>query len=66
MNTLKRNRSIIHPGEILKSELIDSNGLTITEVASMLKVSQQALSNIINQKEDISPEIAFYALLLFL
>ena len=58
MNTLKRSMSIIHPGEILKSELIDSNGLTITEVASMLKVSRQALSNIINQKADISPEMA--------
>ena len=58
MNTLRRNMSIIHPGEILKSELIEANGLTVTEVASMLKVSRQALSNIINQKADISPEMA--------
>ena len=50
--------AIIHPGEILKSELIEANGLTVTEVASMLKVSRQALSNIINQKADISPEMA--------
>jgi len=58
MNTLRRNMAIIHPGEILKSELIEANGLTVTEVASMLKVSRQALSNIINQKADISPEMA--------
>jgi plasmid maintenance system antidote protein VapI len=31
----------IHPGELLKSELIEANGLTITEVAGMLKVSRQ-------------------------
>ena len=50
--------SIIHPGEILKSELIEANGLPVTEVAVMLKVSRQALSNIVNQKADISPEMA--------
>lgn len=55
---LKRNMPLIHPGELLKAELIEANGLTITEVASMLKVSRQALSNIINQKADISPEMA--------
>ena len=49
---------VIHPGEILKSELIEANGLTVTEVAAMLKVSRQALSNIINQKADVSPEMA--------
>ena len=54
---LKRNRPLIHPGELLKAELIEANGLTITEVASMPKVSRQALSNIINQKADISPEM---------
>ena len=49
---------LIHPGEFLKTELIETNGLTITEVATMLKVSRQALSNIINKKADISPEMA--------
>ncbi|MEO8821510.1 MAG: HigA family addiction module antitoxin [Ginsengibacter sp.] len=58
MNTLKRKMPIIHPGEILKSELIKANGLTITEVAAMLKVSRQAFSNIVNQKADVSPEMA--------
>lgn len=47
MNTAKRKMPIIHPGKILKSELIETNGLTVTEVAAMLKVSRQALSNII-------------------
>lgn len=55
---IKRNMPLVHPGELLKAELIEANGLTITEVASMLKVSRQVLSNIINQKADISPEMA--------
>lgn len=58
MNSLKRNRPLIHPGEFLKAELIEANELTITEVASLLKVSRQALSNIINKKADVSPEMA--------
>jgi len=58
MDSLKRNMPLIHPGEFLKTELIEANGLTITEVAGMLKVSRQALSNIINQKADVSPEMA--------
>lgn len=55
---LTRRMSVTHPGEILKSELIEANGLTITEVAKRLKVSRQALSNILNEKADVSPEMA--------
>lgn len=58
MTTLKRNMPLIHPGELLKAELIEANRLTVTEVAGMLKVSRQALSNIVNQKADVSPEMA--------
>jgi antitoxin HigA-1 len=55
----------IYPGELLKSELIEANGLTITEVAGMLKVSRQAVSNIINQKADVSPEMALRIAIVF-
>jgi addiction module HigA family antidote len=55
---VKRNMPVIHPGELLKDELIEATGLTVTEVAGMLKVSRQAVSNIINEKADISPEMA--------
>jgi len=58
MDSLKRNMPVIHPGQFLKEELIVANNLTITEVAGMLKVSRQALSNIINMKADVSPEMA--------
>ena len=58
MTMVKRNMPNIHPGQLLKSELIEATGLTVTEVAGMLKVSRQAVSNIINEKADVSPEMA--------
>jgi antitoxin HigA-1 len=58
MKMVKRGMPVIHPGELLKAELIEVNDLTVTEVASMLRVSRQAISNIINEKADISPEMA--------
>jgi addiction module HigA family antidote len=58
MTTLERNIPLIHPGEFLKTELIEANELTVTEVAAMLKVSRQTLSNIINKKANASPEMA--------
>lgn len=55
---IKRGIRNIHPGEYLREEVIAANNLSITEVAAMLKVSRQAVSNIINEKADISPEMA--------
>lgn len=49
----------IHPGEILREEVIGANELTVTEAAKMLGVSRQMLNNIIHEKSDISPEMAF-------
>jgi len=58
MSSIKRGMPVIHPGELIKSELIGANSLTISEVADMLQVSRQAVSNIVNEKADISPEMA--------
>ena len=56
---LKRKMRPIHPGEILKEEVIEANGLTVTNAAKLLGVSRVNLSNILNQKSDISPEMAY-------
>lgn len=61
----KRNMPVIHPGALIKSELIEATGLTITDVAGMLKVSRQAVSNIINEKADVSPEMALRIAMVF-
>ena len=49
----------IHPGEILREEVIYANELTITDAAKMLSISRQSLDNIIHEKSDITPEMSF-------
>ena len=56
---LKRKMRNIHPGEILREEIISANELTITETAKMLGVTRTTLSNLLNGKSDISPEMCY-------
>jgi addiction module HigA family antidote len=56
---LKRAMRNIHPGEILREEVIISNGLTVTAASKLLGVTRTTLSNIINGKSDISPEMCY-------
>lgn len=56
---LKRAMRHIHPGEILLEDVIKANDLTITQAAKLLGITRTNLSNIVNQKSDISPEMAF-------
>ncbi len=44
MTAIKRKLPVIHPGELLRTELIEANGLKVAEVAALLKVSRQAVS----------------------
>jgi addiction module HigA family antidote len=55
---MKRQMRNIHPGEILREEVITANGLTVTKAAKMLGVSRQSINNIIHEKSDISPEMS--------
>lgn len=56
---LKRKMRPIHPGEILKEEVIEAHHLRVTAAAKLLGVSRVNLSTILNQKSDISPEMAY-------
>jgi addiction module HigA family antidote len=47
-----------HPGRIVRQECIEALGLTITETARRLRVTRQALNNLVNEKAGISPEMA--------
>lgn len=47
-----------HPGRILKQDCIKSLGLSITEAALKLGVSRQTLSEIVNGKTGITPNMA--------
>ena len=47
-----------HPGEVIRTEIIEGNGLSVTEAARALGVSRQALSGLLNGKVDLSGDMA--------
>lgn len=47
-----------HPGEVLKEMYLKPLGLTVTRAAIALKVTRQALSELINGKTGVSPQMA--------
>ena len=49
----------VHPGKILLEEVFIPLEISITEAATMLGVSRQALSALVNTRADLSPEMAF-------
>jgi antitoxin HigA-1 len=48
----------VHPGRLVKSMCLDPLELTVTKGAEVLGVTRPTLSNIINAKAAISPEMA--------
>ena len=51
-------RKPTHPGEVLLEDVIKPLGLTVTEAAKNLGVSRKTLSELVNQKASLSPEMA--------
>ncbi len=47
-----------HPGEGLKEDVLVPLGLTVTETAEALGISRKTLSEIVNGKSPITPDIA--------
>jgi antitoxin HigA-1 len=47
-----------HPGRIVRQECIEPLGLTVTAAAKGLDVTRKALSELLNGKSGISPEMA--------
>jgi addiction module HigA family antidote len=47
-----------HPGTVVLSECIEPLGLTITQAAAALGVTRTTLSELVNGKRGISPEMA--------
>ena len=47
-----------HPGTVVLQECIEPLGLTITNAAEALDVSRNTLSELVNGKRGISPEMA--------
>ncbi len=47
-----------HPGETVRQACIEKNGLSVTDAARVLGVDRQTLSNLLNGRSGISPEMA--------
>ncbi len=47
-----------HPGEFIRSEVIEPLGLSVTAAAQALGVSRPALSTLLNGKSDLSGDMA--------
>ena len=48
----------IHPGRIVKHDCLEPLGLTVTAAAKALRITRQALNNLVNERAGISPEMA--------
>ena len=48
----------MHPGTIVRQTCIEQNGLSVTDAARLLGVDRQTLSNLLNARSGISPEMA--------
>jgi addiction module HigA family antidote len=55
---LKRNLAPVHLGKILREDYIKERGLTIAEVAKSLGIARDNLSAIVNERANISSEMA--------
>ena len=47
-----------HPGEIIREEIIEALGLTVTSAAEILGVRRATLSDVTNSKASVSAEMA--------
>ena len=47
-----------HPGDLIRSEIIEALDLSISKAASLLKVRRATLSDLLNGKSALTPEMA--------
>lgn len=49
----------VHPGELIKDEVLPQYGLTISKAADVLHVSRPSFNNFLNGKGGIGTDLAF-------
>ncbi len=47
-----------HPGDLIKTEIIDALGLSVSTAAEILKVRRATLSDLLHGKSSLTPEMA--------
>ncbi|AGG73085.1 HigA family addiction module antitoxin [Sinorhizobium meliloti] len=53
-----RIKAPAHPGSFVKNKIIEPLGLSVTAAAEVLGVTRAALSALVNERADLSPEMA--------
>ena len=57
-NGIKVNMTPSHPGDFIRTEVIGELGLSVTKAAQILGVRRATLSDLLNGKAALSPEMA--------
>jgi addiction module HigA family antidote len=47
-----------HPGELIRTEVIEALGLSVSKAAEVLRVRRATLSDLLNSKAALTPEMA--------
>jgi addiction module HigA family antidote len=47
-----------HPGNLIRTEIIETLGLTVSKAAEILKVRRATLSDLLHGKSTLTPEMA--------
>ncbi len=47
-----------HPGDLIRTEIIDALGLSVSKAADILKVRRATLSDLLHGKSALTPEMA--------
>ena len=55
---LKMGMPPVHPGEFIRTEILNELGLSIAKAARVLGVRAATLSDLVNEKASLSPEMA--------
>ncbi len=58
MSLIMHSSLAVHPGDWLKTEVIEANGVAIGSLAKAFGVSRQALSALLNSRASLSADMA--------
>ena len=57
-NALLKGLRPVHPGELLREDVLPAVGRPKTEIARLLGISRQTLYDILNEKQPVTPHMA--------
>lgn len=55
----RRTRKPTHPGELIREDLLTETGLSQTQLARLMGVSPKTISDLVNERRRVTPDLAF-------